>query len=87
MTDLNPNQQLKKIANESFNEHVAIIVKSMERIPMHPQLRSYANMNFDQFAYWVRQGIAMMPETMPEPAAPVDENPPVPDANEQTPIV
>lgn len=62
MSEETPNQKLKKLMAETFNEHVAIMVKAIERIPMHPTLRSYANMNFDQFAYWVRQAIGMMPE-------------------------
>lgn len=53
-----------------FNEHCAIMVRVLHSTPIHPTLRSYANMNFDQFAFWVREGINQIPEVVePTPEA------------------
>jgi hypothetical protein len=67
--EVNNALMLKNTTMIRFNEHAAIMVKVLTSIPMHPTLRNYANMNFDQFGYWVREAIRHMPETDPTPPA------------------
>lgn len=66
MSELTPEQvqeinQTRAALRHGFEQVFSNLASYLQKLNLHPQMKTFCLMNFDQGAFWAREGIASMP--------------------------
>lgn len=70
---LSQNDQTKLALIQGFDQLYVNLCSFVNKLTLEPTLRSYAAMNLDQGADWIRKAIQVMQINLPEPVAPAND--------------
>lgn len=75
MSEISPAQkqieeadQTREALRQAFEQFYLNLANFLQRLNMNPQVKTFCSMNFDQGAYWAREGIHAMFRTFQSPS-------------------